>query len=140
VTYIMKDDWPRVEETVQWLTEKQDAGYKMVNSNARLWQMVEFMKGRHFPWNCRAGQNSMIIRVDGTLAPCFPMYNASYDWGVVGDHRFDTKQLDHQKETCQTHCFSTLNHILGWCYNDQRVIKYFFKQLAHGFQGMRGQM
>ncbi len=36
--------------------------------------------------------------------------------------------------------FSTLNHILGWCYNDQRVIKYFFKQLAHGFQGMKGQM
>ena len=69
------------------------------------------MKGNHFPWNCRAGQNSMIIRVDGTLAPCFPMYTASYDWGVVGGHKFETKQLDHQKETCQTHCFSTLNHI-----------------------------
>lgn len=25
-------------------------------------------------------------------------------------------------------------------YNDQRVIKYFFKQLSHGFQGMKGQM
>jgi len=35
---------------------------------------------------------------------------------------------------------TTLNHILGWCYNDQRVIKYFFKQLAHGFQGMKGQL
>jgi MoaA/NifB/PqqE/SkfB family radical SAM enzyme len=140
VTYIRKDDWPAVEETIQWLTERQDAGYKMVNSNARLWQMVDFMKGNHFPWNCRAGQNSMIIRVDGTLAPCFPMYGASYDWGTVGNHKFETKQLDHQKETCQTHCFSTLNHILGWCYNDQRVIKYFFKQLAHGFQGMKGQM
>ncbi len=45
-----------------------------------------------------------------------------------------------KKKRCQTHCFSTLNHILGWCYNDQRVIKYFFKQLAHGFQGMSGQM
>jgi MoaA/NifB/PqqE/SkfB family radical SAM enzyme len=140
VTYIKKEDWPKIEETVQWLTEKQDGGYKMVNSNTRLWQMVDFMKGRHFQWNCRAGQNSMIIRVDGTLAPCFPMYMATYDWGVVGDHKFDTKQLDHQKETCQTHCFSTLNHILGWCYNDQRVIKYFFKQLAHGFQGIHGQM
>jgi MoaA/NifB/PqqE/SkfB family radical SAM enzyme len=140
VTYITRDDWPAVEETIQWLAEKQDAGYKMVNSNTRLWQMVSFMKGNHFPWNCRAGQNSMIIRVDGTLAPCFPMYTASYDWGVVGDHKFDTKQLDHQKESCQTHCFSTLNHILGWCYNDQRVIKYFFKQLAHGFQGMKGQL
>ncbi len=139
-TYITREDWPAVEETVQWLTEKQDAGYKMVNSNARLWQMVDFMKGNHFPWNCRAGQNSMIIRVDGSLAPCFPMYTANYDWGVVDDHKFETKQLDKMKESCQTQCFSTLNHILGWCYNDQRVIKYFFKQLTHGFQGVKGQM
>ncbi len=139
-TYIRKQDWPQIMETIQWLTEKQDSGYKMVNSNARLWQMVDFMKGEHFPWNCRAGQNSMIVRVDGSLAPCFPMYTANYDWGTVENHKFETKQLDKQKETCQTHCFSTLNHILGWCYNDQRVIKYFFKQLANGFQGVKGQM
>lgn len=50
LTYITKDDWPAVEETIQWLTEKQDSGYKMVDSNTRLWQMVEFMKGKHFPW------------------------------------------------------------------------------------------
>jgi hypothetical protein len=29
VTYITKDDWPLVEETIQWLTKKQDSGYKM---------------------------------------------------------------------------------------------------------------
>ena len=40
VPYNSKDDWPAVEETIQWLTEKQDSGYKIVNSNARLWQMV----------------------------------------------------------------------------------------------------
>ncbi|MDR5730385.1 MAG: hypothetical protein RB191_23505, partial [Terriglobia bacterium] len=62
VTYITRKDWPAVEETIQWLTEKQDAGYKMVNSNTRLWQMVDFMKGKHFPWNCRAGQNSVCFR------------------------------------------------------------------------------
>jgi hypothetical protein len=29
----------------------------------------------HFAeWNCRAGQNNLIIRTDGTVAPCFPMY------------------------------------------------------------------
>jgi hypothetical protein len=49
VTYITRNDWPKVEETIQWLTERQDAGYKMVNSNTRLWQMVDFMKGNHFP-------------------------------------------------------------------------------------------
>jgi hypothetical protein len=56
-----------------------------------------FHEGAHFPWNCRARQTSMIIRVDGTLAPCFPMYTASDDWGVAGSHKFETKQLDHQK-------------------------------------------
>jgi hypothetical protein len=80
----------------------------------------------------------MIIRVDGTLAPCFPMFTASYGWSVSGSHKLKTKRLDHQKKT--THCFSSLNHILVLCYNDQRVIKYFFKQLAYGFQGMSGQI
>jgi hypothetical protein len=23
-------------------------------------------------WNCQAGQNNVIIRTDGTVAPCFP--------------------------------------------------------------------
>ncbi len=27
---------------------------------------------RFADWNCRAGQNNIIIRTDGTLAPCFP--------------------------------------------------------------------
>ena len=42
------------------------------------------------------------------------------------------------KESCQPHCFSTLNHIVGYCYNDRRVIKLLLKQAAHGFQGIRG--
>ena len=110
----------------------------MVNSNTRLWQMVGFMKGDHFPWNCRAGQNSMIIRVDGTLAPCFPLYSATYDWGAVGAHKFDVPQLNEMKQTCQTHCFSTLNHNLGYCYDDARVIRWLLKQAGRGFQGVSG--
>jgi hypothetical protein len=31
-------------------------------------------------WNCRAGQNNVIIRTDGTVAPCFPMYASTFDW------------------------------------------------------------
>jgi hypothetical protein len=30
-------------------------------------------------WNCRAGQNNVIIRTDATVAPCFPMYSATFD-------------------------------------------------------------
>jgi len=35
---------------------------------------------RFADWNCRAGQNNVIIRTDGTVAPCFPMYASTYDW------------------------------------------------------------
>ena len=45
------------------------------------------------------------------------------------------QQLDEMKKSCHTHCFSTLNHNLGFCYNDTRVIEWVLKQAAHGFQG-----
>ena len=137
-TFIYPQDWPKVDELVDWLIEKNKAGYKMVNSVKRLQDMKEFMRGKVEPWNCRAGQNSIIIRVDGSLAPCFPMYSATHDWGAIENHKFDVSQLDKMKESCQTHCFSTLNHNLGFCYNDSRVLKWVFQQAAHGFQGVQG--
>ena len=42
------------------------------------------------------------------------------------------------KKECQTHCFSTLNHNLGFCYNDSRVLKWVLTQAKHGFQGVTG--
>jgi MoaA/NifB/PqqE/SkfB family radical SAM enzyme len=137
-TYIRPEDRPKVCEVLDWLIDRQRAGYGMTNSVERLAQMKEFMDGDLEPWNCRAGQNTLIIRVDGTLAPCFPMYSATHDWGVVGSPRFDTAQLDTMKADCQRHCFSTLNHIVGYCYNDRRVIQWMFRQARHGFQGVRG--
>ncbi len=137
-TFITKEDWPKVDELVDWLIEKNRQGYKMVNSVKRLNDMRDFMRGSVEPWNCRAGQNSMIIRTDGTLAPCFPMYSATHDWGVIEKHKFETPQLNEMKESCQTHCFSTLNHNLGFCYNDARVIKWVLKQAGRGFQGVTG--
>lgn len=137
-TYIRQEDWPQVDELVEWLIEKNQQGYKMVNSVKRLRDMQDFMKGKVEPWNCRAGQNSVIIRVDGSLAPCFPMYSATHDWGVIENHKFEAPQLDDMKKSCQTHCFSTLNHNLGFCYNDTRVIKWVLKQAQRGFQGVSG--
>jgi MoaA/NifB/PqqE/SkfB family radical SAM enzyme len=137
-TYITKEDWPKVDGLIDWIIEKNQQGYKMVNSVKRLNDMKEFLRGRVEPWNCRAGQNSLIIRVDGTLAPCFPLYSASHDWGMIEKHKFDIPQLNEMKKSCQTHCFSTLNHNLGFCYNDSRVIKWVLKQAAHGFQGVTG--
>jgi hypothetical protein len=63
------------------------------------------------------------------------MYGATYDWGVVGNHKFDVKQLNEMKESCQTHCFSTLNHNLAYAYNDARIIRWLWQQAKRGFQG-----
>jgi MoaA/NifB/PqqE/SkfB family radical SAM enzyme len=137
-TFIAREDWPGVDSLVDWLIEKNRSGYKMVNSVQRLHEMREFMRGKLQEWNCRAGHNNVIVRVDGTLAPCFPMYSATYDWGVVGSHRFETRQLQGMKQECQPHCFSTLNHNLAYCYDASRVIKWVGKQAMRGFQGTSG--
>jgi MoaA/NifB/PqqE/SkfB family radical SAM enzyme len=138
VTYITKEDWPEVDRLVDWLIEKNKAGYKMVNSVQRLNEMREFMRGKLQDWNCRAGHNNVIVRVDGTLAPCFPMYSATYDWGAVGRHKFTDAQLQEMKQGCQPHCFSTLNHNLAYCYDATRVVKWMTRQAARGFQGASG--
>jgi MoaA/NifB/PqqE/SkfB family radical SAM enzyme len=140
-TYFKAEDQPRVAQLIDWLIEKQKSGYGMLNSTQRLAEMKQFVRGAHNePWNCRAGMNTLIIRVDGTLAPCFPMYSSTTDWGVVGAHKFDTDQLKEMKVTCEPNCYSTLNHIVGWCYNDGRVIRWLLKQARHGFQGVRGNL
>jgi len=137
-TFIHEEDWPRIDEVVDWLIEKNRAGYKMVNSVRRLEDMRAFMRGKVQCWDCRAGQNSVIVRTDGTLAPCFPTHDATQNWGTVGDPRFSPCQLSSMKTECQRHCFSTLNHTLAYCYNVRRVVKWTLKQAARGFQGTTG--
>jgi MoaA/NifB/PqqE/SkfB family radical SAM enzyme len=174
-TYIRPQDWRAVDNTIDWLIEKNRSGYQMVNSISRLREMKAFVRMAsgtnlkelgwygdgsnangdasqllasmdgivqdpngevHFTeWNCRAGQNNVIIRTDGTVAPCFPMYAASYDWGNIDHFNFDAGELRKMKKTCQRHCFSTLNHNLAYCYNDARVLKWLWKQARNGFQG-----
>jgi MoaA/NifB/PqqE/SkfB family radical SAM enzyme len=138
-TYFRPEDHEKVDELLNWLIEKQKAGYGMLNSVERLAEMKQFLRGAHHePWNCRAGHNTLIIRVDGTLAPCFPMYSATHDWGTVGAHKFDRAQLSTMKVECEPNCFSTLNHIVGWCYDDARVVRFLIKQARHGFQRIEG--
>lgn len=137
-TYIRPNDFPLVDELLDWLSEKNKSGYKMVDSVARLQQMKAFVRGKGEHWGCRAGQNWLIIRTDGTVAPCFPMYNATYDWGVVGDHKFDVRQLNEMKQSCELNCFSTLGANLAYCYSGTRVMKWLAKQALNGFQGATG--
>jgi MoaA/NifB/PqqE/SkfB family radical SAM enzyme len=171
-TYIYPDDWRNVDSLIDWLIEKNKAGYQMVNSVARLQEMKAFMRmsGAHdlhqigwngdgtgtadelvasmpgivrdgngqlrfADWNCRAGENNVIVRTDGTVGPCFPMYASTYDWGNIEGHKFQRAQLQEMKTSCQQHCFSTLNHNLGYCYNDARVIKWLWTQARNGMSG-----
>src|SRR5579864_3090455 len=169
-TYIRPEDWRAVDDLVDWIIEKNKAGYQMVNSVQRLQEIKAFIRmssgldlrkygwygdgavsngdveqmltktpgikqgadgGLHFSeWNCRAGQNNVIIRTDGSVAPCFPMYASSFDWGNIDQAKFDQGQLKEMKTTCQQHCFSTLNHNLAYCYNDARVIKWVWTQFV----------
>jgi MoaA/NifB/PqqE/SkfB family radical SAM enzyme len=137
-TYIRPKDFDRVDELLDWLSEKNRSGYKMVDSVARLQNMKQFMRGKSEHWGCRAGQNWLIIRTDGTLAPCFPMYNANYDWGTIEHQKFDVAQLSEMKQSCELNCFSTLGANLAYCYSGTRVMKWLAKQALNGFQGATG--
>ena len=89
----------------------------------------------HFAeWNCRAGQNNVIIRTDGTVAPCFPMYASTFDWGNIEQPQVRRSATRQMKQTCQQHCFSTLNHNLAYCYNDARVIKWLWTKQKTDFR------
>ena len=115
------------------------------SGNGEVTELLESMPGvvrgsdgslQFTEWNCRAGQNNVIIRTDGTVAPCFPMYASTYDWGNIDTPKFDQGQLGEMKKTCQRHCFSTLNHNLAYCYNDARVIKWLWSNaIKNKFQG-----
>jgi hypothetical protein len=52
-------------------------------------------------------------------------YNIATDYHVV-----------ESPMTEQPHCFSTLNHIVGFCHNGRRAIRWLFKQAMRGFQGV----
>jgi len=59
----------------------------------------------------------------------------TYDWGSMDGHKFNSEQLSEMKKTCEQHCFSTLNHNPGYCYNDARELKWIWKQVRNGFGG-----
>jgi MoaA/NifB/PqqE/SkfB family radical SAM enzyme len=137
-TFLTPEDYPKVDELIDWIVEKHKQGYKIVNQKTRLLQMKQFLRGHIEPWGCRAGRNTLIIRTDGTLAPCFPMYSATHDWGTVGNPKFDKHQLSEMKKECELHCFSTLNHIVSYVYNNGRVIRWILRHAKNGFTKAEG--
>lgn len=137
-TYFRPEDYSKVDDLLDYLIDKSRHGYKMVNPTQHLAEMKDLLRSRVKPWQCRAGQNSLIIRTDGTLAPCFPMYSATRDWGTIENPKFDVAQLDEMKTSCAPHCLSTCNYILSYCYDNMRVLRWIGKNALRGFRGVSG--
>ena len=108
--WIMEEKFQAVDEVIDWLIEKNREGYTMVNSLEHLKNMKLFIRHQLTPWHCQAGQISMIIRLDGSFAPCFELYGEDEDWGNIYDGpKFDPIRLAERKLTCSPHCLSTCN-------------------------------
>lgn len=116
-TAITPKDWPRVDQTIDWLVEKRRAGYRMVNPVRRLEEMKALLRGKLQQWDCPAGRKSVVIRTNGTLAPCLPFYGATGDWGAVGQPCFPQRRLEEMKQECHQHCFYPVDPSLACCSN-----------------------
>ncbi len=127
-----------MDESIDWMIEKNPQAFKMMNSIQRLQDMKDFTRSEVRPWNCRAGQKSLVIRADGTLTPHFPMHSVTYDWGTIENRTFNVRQLNEVKTVCQAHCFSTLDHNLGYSCNAPRINRGVVRQAVPAFQGVTG--
>lgn len=108
--WIQEDSYAAADELIDWLIEKNLTGYTMVNSLAHLRAMKQFIRHQLPPWPCYAGKYTMIIRLDGSFAPCFELYGSREDWGsIYQGPRFDPRRLAAVKERCIPHCLSTCN-------------------------------
>ena len=130
--WITENGVKEVEEVIDWLIEKNRNGYTMVNSIEHLHAMKRYIRHQWPPWSCRAGELSMIIRLDGSFAPCFELYGAEEDWGNIYDGpKFDPVKLRNQKIECSQHCLSTCNYQVnhytrGMLYSLQWVAKHAY--------------
>jgi MoaA/NifB/PqqE/SkfB family radical SAM enzyme len=123
--WITDKEFQAVDALVDWLIEKNLEGYTMVNSLGHLEAMKRFIRHQLPPWRCEAGRYSMVIRLDGTFAPCFELYHKNEDWGnLYKGPKFHPVRLERQKQQCSPHCLSTCNY----------QVKHYTQSLLHSFQ------
>jgi MoaA/NifB/PqqE/SkfB family radical SAM enzyme len=120
-----------VDELLDYLIDRNRAGYSMVNSTEHLRAMKSLVRGGVAPWPCRAGQNMVVCRTDGTLAPCYPLRESDHDWGVAGCPKFDTEI----KHRCSETCFSTVAYMLANYYDVRRVAREVSTQAIRRLRG-----
>ena len=108
--WITPAEFRAIDALVDWLIEKNLEGYVMVNSVEHLREMKPFIRGVLDPWPCQAGKMSMVIRLDGSFAPCFELYGSDEDWGNIYEGaKFDPDRLSKIKQRCTPTCLSTCN-------------------------------
>ncbi len=130
--HITAEQYGEVDRLLDWLIEKQNEGWTMVNSVEHLQSLKERMRGRLRPWDCRAGINGALIRPDGSLSPCFDLITYDQDWGTIGNARFDRDVLRAVKEKCLPLCSSTCFHTMGYYYQLSSVPQWVWKHMGVG--------
>ena len=130
--WIGEEKYQAVDEVIDWIIEKNRQGYTMVNSLEHLQSMKLFIRRQLSPWPCQAGQVTMVIRLDGSFAPCFELYGDNEDWGNIYEGpKFDQVKLEERKRMCSPHCLSTCNfqsyhYTRSGLYTLQWVIKHAY--------------
>lgn len=99
----------RVDALFDWLLDRYDRGYNIANPRVYFQDAKRFIRGLPLCWDCRAGRNTLVIRTDGRLTPCFEFFNDTRDWGSIGNPRFDDERLAELKQACIPRCLSTCN-------------------------------
>ncbi|MDB4444612.1 radical SAM protein [bacterium] len=123
--WITEKEIQDVDEVLDWIIEKNIQGYAMVNSVEHLRAMKRFIRHEWPPWPCRAGELTMIIRLDGTFAPCMELYGEEEDWGNIYDGpKFDPIALKRRQQDCSPHCMSTCNY----------QVNHYTQSLLYSFQ------
>ncbi|HOL05919.1 MAG TPA: radical SAM protein [Syntrophorhabdaceae bacterium] len=130
--FITPEQFPEVDELLDWLIEKQKKGWPMVNSIEHLKTFKKRMRGAIDCWDCRAGINGALIRPDGSLSPCFDLICLHRDWGRIWEPKFDRNALIDVKEKCMPHCSSTCFHTMAYYYQIQTVPQWVRKHIRVG--------
>jgi MoaA/NifB/PqqE/SkfB family radical SAM enzyme len=129
---VTEKEWEQVDRLLDWLIQKQQEGWPMVNSIAHLREFKLRMRGRMQPWDCRAGHNGALIRTDGTLSPCFDLITYDHDWGRIWEPKFDEEELKEVKEKCLLNCSSTCYHTMASYYSLRYLPQWIMKHARVG--------
>ena len=129
---VTEKEWDEVDRLLDWLIEKQQKGWPMVNSVAHLREFKRRMRGNMPPWDCRAGHNGALIRTDGTLSPCFDLITYDHDWGRIWEPKFDEDALKEVKRKCLLNCSSTCYHTMASYYSMRYLPQWIWKHVRVG--------